>query len=41
MAVTPAATAFTLMPKNEVSRDAHFTSIFNIAIDVEKIVEPG
>ena len=41
MAVTPAATAFTLIPWKDVSSDTHFTSMFSIAIDVEKMVDPG
>jgi hypothetical protein len=39
--VTPGATALTLIPLKEVSNAAHFTSIFNIAIEVEYIIEPG
>jgi hypothetical protein len=37
----PGATAFTLMPKNAVSRAEHFTSMFNIDIDVECRIWPG
>jgi hypothetical protein len=39
--VTPGATALTLMPKNEVSRAVHLTSILSIDMEVEKITDPG
>jgi hypothetical protein len=39
--VTPGATALTLMPLKAVSKAVHFTSIFSIDIDVEKIIDPG
>lgn len=39
--VTPGATAFTLTPWKEVSRAEVLTNILSIAIEVEKIIEPG
>jgi hypothetical protein len=39
--VTPGATAFILTPWNEVSRAVVFTNILSIAIEVEKMMEPG
>ena len=41
MFVTPGATALHLTPKKEVSRAVVSTSMFTIAIDVEKIMDPG
>jgi hypothetical protein len=39
--VTPGATALHRTPKNEVSRAVVSTSMLTIAIEVEKIIEPG
>jgi hypothetical protein len=39
--VTPGATALTLTPWNEVSRAEVLTNMLSIAIEVEKIIEPG
>lgn len=39
--ITPGATALTLMPRNEVSSAVVSTSMFNIAIEVDRIIEPG
>lgn len=39
--MTPGATALTLMPRNEVSSAVVSTSMFNIAIEVDRIIEPG
>ena len=39
--VTPGATAFTRIPKKDVSKAVDSTNIFTIAMEVEKIIEPG
>lgn len=39
--VTPGATAFILTPWNDVSRAVVFTNMFNMAMEVEKMIYPG